>query len=135
MQPELGINVLFINDDADEGKMMQIFLREKRQDRVIICHPTDQRLSDIIEQEDPELILISFIDGLDAVQIYQELRANPKLQETPIMFWRVTKNPVEFYPIACQLGLAGWIDFICRLDEFLEARDVVLAGGTYYPSY
>jgi DNA-binding response OmpR family regulator len=129
----LNATILFIDDDAVEGKLIQLFLGEKRQDNVIVCNPTDQPPQNIIEQKQPDLILITATASFDFIQLCQELRVIPKLQETPIMFWRVARSPANFYPIAQQLGAVGWFEFPCQFEKLLEGRDIVLAGGTYYP--
>jgi DNA-binding response OmpR family regulator len=127
--------ILFITDDRDAGKMVQIFLRERRNDKVVIFNPKGQSLRDFIHEE-PDLILLT-ADSLDfnTLQIYQELRTTSEFEKTPVISWRILETPAEFYPKAQKLGAAGYIPYVFDIENhFLVARDKILAGGTYYPT-
>ena len=128
--------ILFINDDVDEGKMLQIYLQDRRNDTVVICNPQYQALKTIIVDQKPDLILLNMAPPSydDALQIFQEVKMLPEFDNIPIILWRVVKKLRDFYPIAKNLGAAGCIPYIFDIEvDFLPARDIVLAGGTYYP--
>jgi len=126
--------VLFINDDIDEGKLLQIFLHNTRNDRVIVCDPKSQSLQAVVGER-PDLILIhasSF--AFDALQTYHQLRTMLEFEKTPVILWRTLKEPTEFYPVVQELGIAGCIPFVFDIEkDLLVARDIILSGGTYYP--
>jgi PleD family two-component response regulator len=126
--------ILFITDDRDQGKLVQIFLRERRNDKVVVCNPKSQPLRDFV-QEEPDLILLTAHPGdFNALQIYQELRTFSEFEKTPVIFWGILQTPAEFYPIAQELGAAGCINYVFDIEKhFLVARDIILVGGTYYP--
>jgi DNA-binding response OmpR family regulator len=126
--------ILFITDDRDQGKLVQIFLRERRNDTVVTCDLYNQSPGDFIEEE-PDLILLTAHPWeFDALQIYQELRTMSEFEKTPVLFWRILQTPAEFYPRAQELGAAGCINYVFDIENhFLVARDKILAGGTYYP--
>src|SRR5687768_8639825 len=91
--------ILFINEDPDEYKLVQIFLRERRHDTIVSCDPKTQSLSDFVKQQ-PDLILITAQPwSFDSFQIYKELRTFPEFEKTPIIFLRFVQTSAEFYPM------------------------------------
>jgi DNA-binding response OmpR family regulator len=134
MNQSLGVTILYVSNDLDEGRLLTLALRDERNDKVIVCDPAYQRPQNIVQQEPPDLVLIkpTAVGDLDAFQLYQQLRAIPALQQVPILFWRVAANPEEFYLKARQLGAAGCLNYFAQVRDLLIARDTVLKGETYY---
>jgi hypothetical protein len=126
--------ILFITDDGDQGKLVQIFLRERRNDQVVICNPKNQSLGDFGLEQSDLILLTAHPWQFDALQIYQELRTMSEFETTPVLFWGILQTPAEFYPIAQELGAAGCINYVFDIENhFLIARDKILAGETYFP--
>jgi DNA-binding NarL/FixJ family response regulator len=71
--------------------------------------------------------------GLQGIfDFYRRIKAIPALQSVPVLLWRVP-DPKAMYEEAQQLGVSGYIEYVCSLEELVTARDVLLKGGTYYP--
>jgi DNA-binding NarL/FixJ family response regulator len=84
----------------------------------------------------PDLIVletVAWIDDLDiGIPVYQQIKRIESLQLVPVLFWNVP-NPTYTNPKAQQLGVAGCVMMPSQPNELIEARDTILAGGTYYP--
>ncbi len=127
--------ILFITDDEDEAKMIELFLRDRREDLVIICNLNDQTLSDFTHQKLDLILFDSRYFFSDTSHNYQALRRIPEFINIPVILWRITKSRHKIYPIGQSLGVHGCIDYVYDIENhLLKARDLVLAGETYYPT-
>ena len=135
MYQQSNATILFVdnNGNGDDGKLIQLFLKKERHDRVILCDLEKQQLKEVTEKENLDLIIINFmIPGIYPHQVYQDLRVLPNLEDTPILFYRVGSQ--EAAHIVKKLGAIGFTDFYSQPEQLLEARDIALSGGTYYPN-
>jgi DNA-binding NarL/FixJ family response regulator len=86
----------------------------------------------------PDLIILEFSFTAQVFEhqlgfpVYQQLRAIESLKRVPVLLWMVP-NPKRVKPEAQRLGMAGYVAMPSGTQELLKARDVILAGGTYYP--
>jgi CheY-like chemotaxis protein len=134
---KLGSTVLYVSNDFDEGKLLELILGSKRNDRVITCAPDLHSVQLVAGREHIGLVLLKFItgvDNLDGFLLYRQLRSVPALEEVPVLFWRVP-NPKTVYREAQRLGVSGCIHFVFQPQDLLAARDAALMGDTYYPSF
>jgi PleD family two-component response regulator len=133
--PEIrAAKILFITEDRDEGKLVQYYLGEERNDTVITCNPQHQALSDFGQAGLDLILLTAYPQAFKAFQLYQALRTVPGFEQIPLIFWRFLETPSEFYPMAQKVGAAGCIEYVFDIEQaLLVARDTVIAGGIFYP--
>ena len=126
--------VLYVSNDSDEGEVLKIFLKDRRNDAVTICDPTSQNPQIIARKEPFDLVLIkpTALGELELFELCQALWEIPTLSQTPILLWRVAAKPEGFCSQAQQIGVAGCLGYFSSLEELLAARDAVLRGETYY---
>jgi DNA-binding response OmpR family regulator len=129
----MGCKVLFVGDDPDEGRLIELILTRNRGDGVEWMSDARQALVRA-EQEHPDLIIIEFtLPEVDAFDICQQFRGGSTLRDIPILLWRVTV-PRYVHARAHELGLAGYLPFPCGPEKLLAARDAAIGGGTFYPA-
>ena len=128
-------NILALSDDEDICDVIQIVLERACHDTVIAVSNLAQAAA-AAQQHRPDLIVLEFVARMDdlaiGIPVYQRIRKLEWLHEVPVLFWMVP-NPTRIYPQAQQLGVAGCIAMPSQPEELVEARDVILSGGTYYP--
>ncbi len=128
-------NILVLNDDEDICAVIKLVLENARNDTITTAYSLAQ-VKALAQQQTPDLIVlepVARIDYLDiGIPVYQQLKRIESLQQVPVLFWMVP-NPMHIYPHAQQLGVAGCVSMPSQPKELIEARDVILAGGTYYP--
>jgi CheY-like chemotaxis protein len=126
--------ILMICDDPAKGALVERMVGKERGDKVTSISCDQQVLK--VERELPDIILIdATMAEVDVFQVYRQLRANPALQTTPVLFWSVP-NTRYMYPRAQEIGAAGCLEFMASYnkDDLLTALDVIGEGGSYYPS-
>ncbi len=128
-------NILALSDDADICRVIKIVLENARNDTVTTASSLAQ-VKALTQQQVPDLIVLEFVARIDdlniGIPVYQQVRGIEAFQEVPVLFWMVP-NPTYTYPKAQQLGVAGCVLMHSQPKDLVEARDVILAGGTYYP--
>ncbi len=136
-----GSKVVYIDDEPDGRRLMEFCLGQERNDKVILCAPDLQQIRAAVEQDYPELVILSITSvysafmgsGLrSAFDFCQQLKAIPALQNVPVLLWRVP-NPKAILEEAQRLGISGYTEYVCSLQELLAARDTLLRGGVYFP--
>jgi CheY-like chemotaxis protein len=130
-----SLKILFICNNLDIDGMLIKRVFKTRNDDVIVTRYNQQTLA-VAERNQPDMIIVeATLPGVDVFQVYQQLRAMPMLQKTPVLFWRVP-NAQDMYPKAQTVGVAGCMEFVSgyHTDKLLEARDVIAEGSTYYPA-
>ncbi len=94
--------------------------------------PVKQSPHEAIAIEKPELIFLDpMLADIDSLKLCQELKKLPETQKVPVLFFRVA-NPEKFHPVAKRVGVEGYLDYFAQPNEIVDARDIVLSGGTYY---
>ena len=128
-------NILVLSDEEVICTVIKSVLGNARNDTVVSASSLVQANA-LAQQQVPDLIVLEFvarIDDLDiGIPVYQEIERTELLQQVPVLFWMVP-NPSWIYPQAQQLGVAGCVTMPSQPNELVEARDLILAGGTYYP--
>ena len=115
--------------------MLTWILVDARNDTVTIASSLAQ-VKTLAQQQVPESIVLEFTAQIDdysnAIPVYQQIKRIEPFQQVPVVFWMVP-NPTWVYPKAQQLGVAGCVMMPSTPDELVKARDLILAGSTYYP--
>ena len=128
-------NILVLSDEEVICTVIKSVLGNARNDTVVSASSLVQANA-LAQQQVPDLIVLEFvarIDDLDiGIPVYQEIKRIELLQQVPVLFWMVP-NPTLIYSQAQQLGIAGCVTMPSQPKELVEARDVILARGTYYP--
>lgn len=128
-------NILVVSDDPDILGVVKIVLENACDDTVTTASSLAQ-VKALAQQQVPDLIVLEYVARIDDIDIgipvYQQIKSVESLQQVPVLFWMVP-NPTRLYPEAQQLGVAGCVTMPSPPAELLKARDVILAGGTYYP--
>jgi CheY-like chemotaxis protein len=128
-------NILVLSDDEVMCALVKVVLEREHNDTVTAVSSIDQ-VKSFAQQQIPDLIVLEFvarIDDLDiGIPVYQQIRRIASLQQIPVLFWMVP-NPTYTYPKAQELRVAGCVAMPSQPKELIEARDVILAGSTYYP--
>ena len=138
MDAKFGSKVMYIDNDLEEGRMVQLYLEQECNDEVVLCVPDYQQVQTAVERDVPALVILNFVSepikqGLQGIfDFYRHIKTTPALQNVPVLLWRVP-NPKAMYEEARQLGVSGYIEYVCSLEELGQARDELLKGGTYYP--
>ncbi len=128
-------NILVLSGEVDILKVLTRILVDARNDTVTTASSLIQ-VRALAQQQVPDLIILEFTSQIDeynsGIPVYQQIRGIEAFQEVPVLFWMVP-NPTYTYPKAQQLGVAGCVLMPSSPKDLIEARDVILAGGTYYP--
>jgi CheY-like chemotaxis protein len=128
-------NILVLSGEEVILRALTRILVDARSDTVTTASSLIQ-VRAFAQQQVPDLIILEFTAQIDeynlGIPVYQQIRGIEAFQEVPILFWMVP-NPTYTYPTAQQLGVAGCVTMPSQPKELIEARDVILAGGTYYP--
>jgi|GEM_PF-6765227 len=134
MDEKQPMRILYITDDIDTGTLLQIILKTERNDKVILCDPSNQSPEQAVTKEKPDLIFIEpRLPDVDSLELCREFKAHPAIQKIPILFWCVTGKLEKFYTMALEVGAAGCLDYFAQPSELVEARDIALSGGIYKP--
>ncbi len=134
METQNGYSILLLNQDQDEQALLKFILERERDDKVLSGELDISQLEIIAKNNTVNLIILKVVGkiGFDVLGFYQQLQANFVLRPIPVLFWRVS-NPKALIPEAKKLGVAGYVNYVFQPHHLLEARDTILAGGTYFP--
>ena len=128
-------HILVLSNDKDICGVIEFLLNRERNDTVISASDL-QKVQALAQQQVPDLIILEstvrVFGDQSGFPVYQQLRTIESLKQVPILFWMIP-NPSRVNPEAQQLGVAGCVAMPSQPQELLEARDVILAGGTYFP--
>ena len=131
---DLGCKVLFIGEDVDIWRLIELILSRDRNDTVSRACSTDEIYA--VAKEVFDLVIVdhtaSIIDNGNGITIYRYLQKVPTFQGIPVLLWRVPVSR-QVYTIAQELRIAGCIELVSTPEELIAARDIVLQGGSYYP--
>lgn len=129
-------NILVLGGEKDILRLVVRILMEARNDTATPASSLAQA-EVLAQQQSLDLIVLDFIASIGehdgGISVYQQIRRIESLRQVPVLFWMVP-NPTRIYPEAQQLGVAGCVTMPSPPAELVKARDVILAGGTYYPS-
>ena len=129
-----GCRVLVIDDMGEMEDMLRLLLAHERNDQVTFARGGRQGLT-LAEQAPPQLVILDLMmPDLHGYEVFRRLKAMPALQDVPVILLTVLPSPMV-YPEAQRLGIAGYVCKPFEFDELLAARDAVLRGETYYPSF
>ncbi|MCP4418761.1 MAG: response regulator [Chloroflexi bacterium] len=127
-----GCRILIIDDEPMAVQLLELML-EKRNDQIFVA-TTSQEGLDIAEQVQPDLIIIRIMmREIDGVEICRRLKRIPALVNVPVLL-QAAKAWEQVYPTAKEVGAAGYLYQPFSMDVLLEARDIVLQGGNFYPT-
>ncbi len=128
-------NILFISNDEDVCRMIEHVFSHGRAD-VVTSTADLEMVRTFAMQRPPDLIILDFTAQVFEHQrgfpAYQQIQAIESLKQVPVLLWMVP-NPKRVKPEAQRLGIAGYVVMPSGTRELLMARDVILAGGTYFP--
>ena len=128
-------HILILSNDKDICGVIEFLLNQERNDTVSSASDF-QKVRALAQQQIPDLIILEstahVFQDQSGFPVYQQLRTIESLKQVPILFWMVP-NPGRFNPEARRLGAAGCVAMPSQARELLDARDVILAGGTYFP--
>ncbi len=126
--------VLFICDDLDKGALIEHFLRERNDEVRYVAYSREVLIE--ADQNPPDIIIIDYnITDTDSFEVYQQLRERPALQNVPVLFEGADVIRQAAYSRVQSLGAEGCLMMPWGPEELLAARDAVLKGDTYYPTY
>ncbi len=132
-----GAKVIYIDDDPDHRHLMKFYLGRERNDKVILCAPDFQEIRIAVEQNVPELIILSVASLIEhspqgIFDFCRQLKAIPVLQNVPVLLWSVY-NPHGINAEAQRAGISGYTVYPHNLQALIAARDTLLEGDVYYP--
>lgn len=98
--------ITYVEDEPDIREVAQIALETIGGFTLDVCVNGEEAVQKAPDF-DPDLILLDvMMPGMNGVETFQKLRANPKLTNTPIIFMTANANPKEIAHYN-MLGCAG----------------------------
>ena len=130
--PEVGRQILII-DDADEiANLVKLILTRRHHDEVRIA-PNGRDGLIAAGQERPDLIIVRIMmAGMNGFEVCRQLKTMPALQNIPVLL-QAAIDPKRVYLEAQKAGAAGYLCEPFGPREVWAARAALLRGDVYYP--
>ncbi len=124
--------ILIVDDEPMTVQLLELILTKERDDRIVMATSGQEGLA-TAEKEQPDLIIIRIMmHKLDGFEVCRRLKQNPALANIPVLL-QAAMALDRVYPTAKEIGAAGYLYQPFQPKTLLEARDIVLQGGQFFP--